>query len=500
MSACMKTLLLGLFALLAAAAHGAPQWQPAHTFVVSASITSWPEKAGLGAFPGTRYDQPLMDQLKAAGVPAENIVFLKDAAATHAAMRKTLQSVAARCGLGDTLIFCFQGHGGRKMLLCYDYDAARPDETVFHMEEIFPLLKGWKGDRLILIGDCCCSGSLRSVIKDFEKERPNVRVAAWASVAASNTSTGNWTFTEGLIRAFAGDPLIDRNRDGVLTITEIDRFLHNQMKYKENQLASLTLSPNFEKDFVLRAAVPGTTPRDIPGPYQVGDVLDARDKEGKWYASEIIDAKPDGSSYRVHYAGWDDKWNEWLDAAHLKPITKGKLNVGEHYEVQWQKKWYPATITRTVEDYFYFVHYDGYNGEDDEWITAERARPPRKQDSKQEPQFASPDKRVPAVGELVAAQWHGDWYRARVTGMANGTFVVRYEDKTTGKLSAAEIIPIANGSELRVGERVLAVWGDQLQMYPGRVQMLGPKKATIRWEDGSEPSKVPYDGVARIQR
>jgi hypothetical protein len=51
-----------------------------------------------------------------------------------------------------------------------------------------------------------------------------------------------------------------------------------------------------------------------------------------------------------------------------------------------------------------------------------------------------------------------------------------------------------------VGERVLAVWGDQLQMYPGRVQALGPKKVTVRWEDGSEPSKVPYDGVARIIR
>lgn len=499
MVARMKTLLLGLFVLFAVAAQGATQWQPARTFVVSASITSWPEKAGLGSFPGTRYDQALLDQLKTDGVPEKNIVFLKDSAATHVALHKALQSMAARCAPGDTLIFCFQGHGGRKILYTYDYDPAHSDETVFHMDEIFPTLnKGWKGDRLILIGDCCCSGSLHSVLAKFEKERPDVRVAALASVAASNTSTGNWTFTEGLIRAFAGDPLIDHNHDGKLEINEVDRFLHNQMKYKEDQLASLTLSGNFEKDFVLCAAAPGTAPRDIPGSYQVGDVLDARDKEGKWYASEVIDAKPDGSSYRVHYAGWDDKWNEWLDVKRLRPIVKGKLNVGQHYEVQWQKKWYPATITRTVEDYFYFVHYDGYNGEDDEWITAERAREPKQKEKA--PSFAATDNHAPAVGELVAAQWHGDWYRARVTGMANGTFAVRYEDKTTGKLAGGEIIPLVNPSELRVGERVLAVWGDQLQMYPGRVQMLGPKKVTIRWEDGSQPSKVPYDGIARIQR
>jgi hypothetical protein len=496
----MKKLFFGLFTLLVVAAHGATEWQPAHTFVFSASITSWPAKAGLGSFPGTRYDEAFLTQLKAAGVPAKNVVFLKDAAATHVAMRKALQALAARCGPDDTLIFCFQGHGGRKLLYCYDYDPAHPEETVFHMDEIPLALTGWKGNRLFLIGDCCCSGSLRSVLHQFEKQRPDVRVAALASVAASNTSTGNWTFTEGLIRAFAGDPIIDRNHDGWLGMGEIDRFLHIQMKYKEDQLASLTLSTNFEKDFVLRAVAPGAGVSEIRGPHQIGDMLEARDSEGKWYPSEIIDAKPDGSSYRVHYAGWDDKWNEWVDNARLRTVTKPKLNVGQHYEVIWEKKWYPATITKTVEDYFYFVHYEGEAGEDDEWITAERARLPRQKGEKRQPEFTALDKRAPAVGESVAAQWHTDWYRARVTGMVNGTFAVHYGDNTTGKLVGGEVIPIANSAELRVGDRVLAIWGDQGQMYPGRVQAVGPQRAMIRWEDGSVPSKVPLNGVARIQR
>jgi len=497
----MKNLLFGLLLLFVAAAYGGPEWQPAHTFVFSASITKWPEKAGLIAFPGTRYDEVFIKQLKTAGVPAENIVFLQDSAATHAAMRTSLASLAARCAPGDTLIFCFQGHGGRKLLYCYDYDPARSDETVFHMDEIFPILnKSWKGNRLFLIGDCCCSGSLRSVLRQFEQKRPDVRVATLASVAASNSSTGNWTFTEGLIRAFAGDPIIDRNHDGQLTMDEIERFLHDQMKYKEDQLASLALSASFEKEFALRTVAPGASVREIRGPHQIGEVLSARDSEGKWYASEILDAKPDGSSYRVHYAGWDDKWNEWVDATRLRPIAKGKLNVGQHYEVQWQKKWYPATITKTVEDYFYFVHYEGYEGEDDEWITAERARVPRQKGEIRDPEFAAPEQYVPAVGDTVAAQWHTDWYRARITGLVKGTFVVRYDDQTTGKLVADELIPVAKPADLKVGERVLAVWGTQGQMYPGRVQAVGPQRATVRWEDGSAPTKVPFDSIARIKR
>jgi len=183
-------------------------------------------------------------------------------------------------------------------------------------------------------------------------------------------------------------------------------------------------------------------------------------------------------------------------AVHREP----KLTVGQHYEVQWQRKWYPATITKTVEDYFYFVHYEGYDGEDDEWITAERARLPRKKEEKQAPDFVALDQGTPAVGDAVAAQWHTDWYRARITGTANGIFAVRYDDNTNGKLAGGEIIPIATPTALRVGDRVLAVWGDHAQMYPGRVQDLSPKKAMIRWEDGSAPSRVSYDDLARVQR
>ena len=491
-------LLIGLAACLQA--RGETQWQPAHTYVLAASITSWPKSAGLASFTGTRRDADLVEQFKAAGVPPGNIVFLKDSAATHDGMRKALQTLAAKSGPEDTLVFCFQGHGGRAVLYCYDYDDKRPDETVFHMSEIYPILeKSWKGHRLFLIGDCCCSGSLRTVLRQFEKQRPDVRVAALASATASNSSTGNWTFTEGLIRIFAGDSLVDRDHDGKITITEAERFLHDQMKYKEDQLASLTLSTNFEKDFVIRPVAADRSVHDLPGPYKVGDVLEARDSEGKWYASEIIDGKPSAGTYKVHYCGWDDKWDEWVAANRLRAIVKPKLNVGQQYEVLWEKKWYPATITKTVEDYFYYVHYDGYEGDDDEWITPERARAPRGQGAKSGPEYAAMESRPLAAGDTVAAQWKTYWYRARITGEVNGTYAVRYDDNTSGKLVAGQLIPFAKVPDVRPGDRVLACWGDEGQMYPGRVKAVQSGKATIRWEDGSAPSDVALSTLAKIQ-
>ena len=495
LSACLM-----LFVIAGVTAHGETQWQPAHTYVMVASITAWPKSAGLASFTGTRRDADLVNQFKASGVPAANIVFLKDSAATHAGMRKTLQALAAKSGPEDTLVFCFQGHGGREVLYCYDYDDKRPDDTVFHMSEIYPILeKSWKGNRLFLIGDCCCSGSLRTVLRQFEKQRPEIRVAALASATASNLSTGNWTFTEGLIRIFAGDPLVDRDHDGLITITEAERFLHDQMKYKEDQLASLTLSASFERGFVIRPVAADQPVHDLPGPYKIGDVLDARDSEGKWYASEIIDGKPSAGSYKVHYCGWDDKWDEWVDPTRLRAIVKPKLNVGQRYEVLWEKKWYLSTITKTVEDYFYFVHYENYDGEDDEWITPERARVPREKSGQTGPEFTARETRPLASGEMVAAQWKTDWYRARITGEINGTYAVRYDDNTTGKLPAGEMIPLAKAADIRVGDRVLACWGDDGQMYPGRVKAIQAEKATIRWDDGSAASEVALSALARIQ-
>ena len=501
------SLFLAWVILCSGMVRGASEWQPAHTWVFYASICSWPAKAGLSSFTGARRDEDFVAQFKAAGVPGKNVVFLKDSAATHAAMRDGLAALAARAGAGpdDTLIFAFQGHGSRKLLYCYDYDTARPDETVFHMDEIFPILdKSWKGQRLILIGDCCCSGSLRSVLAQFARQRPEVRVAALASATASNVSTGNWTFTEGLIRALRGDPIIDRDHDGRLSISEVDRFIHDQMKYKEDQLASLTLSANFEKDFIVRptASGPAAAVGEIPGAYQIGDLLEARDQEGKWYPSEILDWKRAGNSYRVHFAGWDDKWDEWVDVARLRPITKPKLNVGQHYEVKWQGRWYPATLTKSVEDYFYFVHYENEAGEDDEWITPERARVARQDGGKQPAGasgFVALEARPPVVGDLVAARYHTDWYSGRITGMVNGTFAVRYDDNTTGKLVASELIPMADPAALRVGDRVLAVWGNDARMYPGRVKAIETQKARIKWEDGSAPSDVPLKAIARIR-
>jgi Caspase domain/RNA binding activity-knot of a chromodomain len=480
-------------------ADAATIWNPATTYVLVASVTQWPSEAGLAPFTGERRrDDDLVTQFKRSGVPAANIIFLKDSAATHAAMCNSLSSLAARAGPGSTLIFYFQGHGGRKVFCCYDVA-----QNAFHAEEIFPILdKAWKGDRLLLLGDCCSSGSLASVVRQYERLRPNVRAACIASATASNMSTGHWTFAAALIRVFAGDPQVDRNHDGQITLGEADQFIHDQMKFQENQLAGIFVTPSFENDFVIRRAVPGMkiAPR-IPGPHQIGDVLEARDSEGNWYISEILDWKGSNRTYKVHFYGWDSKWDEWLNASRLRPIVKPKLNVGQQYEVQWEdNNWYLGTITKTVEDWFYFVHYESEAGDDDEWVTPERARPPRQASARNKPQFAAVvAPRDLAIGQVVAAQWNQEWYRAKIAYNVNGTYAVLYDDQTKGRLAMDDLIPVARPNEIRAGDRVLACWDGKPKMYPGKVESIKDQLVTVRWEDGTPPTQVPLNAVARIK-
>jgi hypothetical protein len=490
--------IIGIDGLRAA---NAPRWEPSKTFVLVASVIEWPTKAGLPGFTDEkRLDVDLVAQFRNRGVPVGNIVFLKDEAATHPAICKALATISARAGPGSTLVFYFQGHGGRQSFCCYDFDAKNAETSALHVDEIFSILtNSWRGDRLVLLGDCCNSGSLASIVHRYNKERPGARVAMFASATASNISTGRWTFAASLIRILGGDPRADFNHDGEITVDEAGHFVHDRMKFEENQLSGYALTSSFEKNFVIQKARETRPPR-IPGSLHIGDVIDAQDQEGKWYASEIINWQAP-NKYRVHFYGWDSKWDEWIPPSRMRPLVKPKLEIGKQYDVQWEdENWYLGTITRALENWFYFVHYESEAGEDDEWITADRTRPVGNATRKSRPQFRAVTNRPLQIGDKVAAQWFRDWYRGRIVGSKNGTFAIVYDDGSKSSLAADDLIPIAHAGEIHVGDSVLACWDDKGRMFPGRIQSMNGAKVTVRWDDGDTPSEVGLDEAAVVKR
>src|SRR5438477_10905788 len=73
----------------------ATTWNPANTYVLVASVTEWPAQARLSPFnTEKRRDEDLVDEFKKNGVPIAHIIFLKDSAATHAAIIRALALLA----------------------------------------------------------------------------------------------------------------------------------------------------------------------------------------------------------------------------------------------------------------------------------------------------------------------------------------------------------------------------------------------------------------------
>jgi hypothetical protein len=97
----------------------------------------------------------------------------------------------------------------------------------------------------------------------------------------------------------------------------------------------------------------------------------------------------------------------------------------------------------------------------------------------------------------VAARWRKFWYRARIKDRSRGAYTVQYDDGSIGRVSLGDLIPIA--LDAKVGDRVLACWGQDGRMVGGRVVAVKEGQATIQWEDGRSTSEVSLDRMARIR-
>jgi hypothetical protein len=341
-----------------------PAWEPEKTWVFAVGIlrfagkttNDWPE-AG-------RKDEVMLATLKERGVPAEQIVFLKNEQATLGQLRKRLAEFVSRPGKDDTLIFYYAGHGGR------DYsEPARPVHLVPYDRDRWPTAEvldtieaGFKGSRVLLTADCCHSGGLA---EEAAKRRGDNSYGTLTSARSSATSTGSWAFTESLIDVYRGAASADLDHDGAITFAEAGQYADLKMAFRENQRATTAVAAEFPRAFTFAKVKGPVAQRVLVG-------CDGRDK-GKWYKAEVLSAR-DGK-YFVTWPGWDRSHDSWLAAADLRPTDRNGYADGTRVEIQWGKKWYPGKVVRT-ELGLLLVHYDGYTAADDEWVPVTRLRVP----------------------------------------------------------------------------------------------------------------------------
>ncbi len=46
-----------------------------------------------------------------------------------------------------------------------------------------------------------------------------------------------------------------------------------------------------------------------------------------WWSAVVVDKRQDGSRYKIHYPGWDPRWDEWVHRDRLRWTVEQDLNL-----------------------------------------------------------------------------------------------------------------------------------------------------------------------------
>jgi hypothetical protein len=341
-------------------------WSPAQTVVFAAGLLRWARHDLYGSFPRVeRRDRALIDTLVGRGVPRERITYLHDHEATLAAARTALRASIDAAGPEDTFLFYWTGHGdrtesGASFAVTYDAGDDSTTSCLAYDEIVRTIEQHGRMRQAMLFADTCYSGAIAD---DATARTGGPPRAGFGSSGASETSTGNWTFTDAIIAAFGGAANADRDRDRAVTVADLSRFIEEEMAFADGQLATMRHTADFPAVMQLAQAEAAPCAR-------YGERIEVL-QEGTWWPATIT-GQP-GDQLAVHYDGYTHRWDATVDANETRPYAPTTYAPGTRVSVRWNDAWYPATV-REQRLGVHFVHYDDYAETWDEWVSIDRVR------------------------------------------------------------------------------------------------------------------------------
>jgi hypothetical protein len=184
-------------------------------------------------------------------------------------------------------------------------------------------------------------------------------------VYSHNGSTGAWTYTDALIKGFRGDPMVDLNGDGTVTLEELARYTEMEMAYVEEQMAAYKTFNDFDDKLPIATAARKSHPR-------LGKIVEA-EQDGTWYRAKIIEFKD--KKFKVSYLGYDE--TEWVTPERIRDFRDKHFKAGARVVILDEAgKGRNATV-KTARLGLHLVHYDddeSPNGVQDEWISQGRIK------------------------------------------------------------------------------------------------------------------------------
>jgi hypothetical protein len=340
-------------------------WSPERTWLFVIGTLEWKHSDYFDPFPKeNRRDAALVEFFRAQGVPSAQIAYLQDRQATTRRIQQTFEAHLAEAGAGDLLVLYYCGHGGKMddgtaYFASYDTDC---DANQGWVVDTIPATveRCFGGSRALLLADCCYSGCL---LDAAGRQARRVSYACLASSLASELSTGNWTFTEGLLAGLRGHAFVDADADSHITLRELAAQIADSMAFAEEQIATFATAGDFDPDVVIAAARPRLGQR-------VGQRVEVY-ADDDWYPAQIVDERDEG--LKVHYYGYEESEDEWVTAERIREAKRKSYPIGAAVEVKWKRSWYPATVLEARAG-IHHIQYRGYGPEWNEWVASKRIR------------------------------------------------------------------------------------------------------------------------------
>lgn len=340
-------------------------WNPQRTWVFVVGTLEWQQADQFSPFPKeNRRDAALVAFFRAQGVPPTQLVYLQDRHATTNRIQQTFESHLAAANPDDLLILYYCGHGGKTdagtaYFASYDTDC---DTNQGWIMETVPatIERYFDGSHALLFADCCYSGCLADAVSQYAKK---IAYATLTSSLSSELSTGNWTFTEGLLAGLRGQAFVDADGNNAISLSELATQMMASMAFAEEQLATFATVGTFDPNMIIAAARPRLDPH-------IGNRVEVA-TDGDWYPAQIIDVR--AGQFKVHYYGYEESDDEWVTSDSIREAARKVYPVGTAVEVQWKRKWYPATVV-AVRFGIHQIQYAGYSSTWNEWVAAKRIR------------------------------------------------------------------------------------------------------------------------------
>lgn len=376
-------------------------FDPSSTYVMIVGVLEWKDPS-LTVYPDDyRKDVELYNLFKKMGVPENQMVLLLDQDATLQNINKQLEELTSKAPVGSTFIFYYEGHGlklndGNSCFANYDIDLLHPETSGLLVKHIGETIRSnFKGKMVWLTADCCYSGAL---IAEGSKMDGFLTLVS-TSATASNSSTGNWTFTQTMIDCLSGLPLADQNSDGKISVGEWRLELVNAMKFREKQMAGFAL---FGIDESMIIANVNESVQASDNIFPSGSYAWAY-YDNFWHPVRIIGKKSD--TYQCEFYKYSEKIDIMLGANFLKPIYHIRYTKSDSVHVQWNGDYYNATILDTNNG-FHYIHYTGDSDYWNEWVMYDRIRLKNQR-----------------TAEVL---WQGAWYEAAVLEEKDGKYFIHY--------------------------------------------------------------------------